>query len=153
MADKDANKYHFVSSNIRLIWRLHSRIRGNNSNILFPVSSKSFESKRVAYCLGDQTSSEALISGHSSLLLKRVTMKMTAMTFSAPRAPLHSSQCTDSPATPCLASPQPQVSCPREGPPPPSLIHMVELGFVGLLNNPKRIFAQLQKLEVKLART
>ena len=78
---------------------------------------------------------------------------MTAMTFSAPRAPLHSSQCTDSPATPCLASPQPQVSCPREGPPPLSLIHMVELGFVGLLNNPKRIFAQLQKLEVKLART
>ena len=70
----------------------------NNSKILFPVSSKSFESKRVAYCLGDQTSSEALISGHSSLLLKRVTMKMTAMTFSAPRAPLHSSQCTDSPA-------------------------------------------------------
>ena len=55
--------------------------------------------------------------------------------------------------TPCLASPQPQVSCPRAGPPPPSLIHMVELGFVGLLNNPKRIFAQLQKLEVKLART
>ena len=55
--------------------------------------------------------------------------------------------------TPCLASPQPQVSCPREGPPPPSLIHMVELGFVGLLNNPKRIFAQVQKLEVKLARS
>ena len=55
--------------------------------------------------------------------------------------------------TPCLVSPQPQVSCPRAGPPPPSLIHMVELGFVGLLNNPKRIFAQLQKLEVKLAST
>ena len=55
--------------------------------------------------------------------------------------------------TPCLASPQPQVSYPRAGPPPPSLIHMVELGFVGLLNNPKRIFAQLQKLEVKLAST
>ena len=55
--------------------------------------------------------------------------------------------------TPCLASPQPQVSCPRAGSPPPSLIHMVELGFVGLLNNPKRIFAQVQKLEVKLART
>ena len=53
----------------------------------------------------------------------------------------------------CLASPQPQVSCPRAGPPPPSLIHMVELGFVGLLNNPRQIFAQLQKLEVKLART
>ena len=48
--------------------------------------------------------------------------------------------------TPCLVSPQPQLSCPRAGPPPPSLIHMVELGFVGLLNNPKRIFAQLQKL-------
>ena len=55
--------------------------------------------------------------------------------------------------TPCLASPQPQVSCPRAGPPPPSLIHMVELGFVGLLNNPRQIFAQLQKLEVKLAKT
>ena len=55
--------------------------------------------------------------------------------------------------TPCLASPQPQVSCPRAGPPPPSLIHMEELGFVGLLNNPKRTFAQLQKLEVKLANT
>ena len=55
--------------------------------------------------------------------------------------------------TPCLASPQPQVSYPRAGPPPPSLIHMVELGFVGLLNNPKRIFAQLQKLEGKFART
>ena len=49
----------------------------------------------------------------------------------------------------CLASPQPQVSCPRAGPPPPSIIHMVELG----LNNPRQIFAQLQKLEVKLART
>ena len=56
-------------------------------------------------------------------------------------------------STPCLASPQPQVSYPRAGPPPPSLIHMVELGFVGLLNNPKQIFAQLQKLEVKLAST
>ena len=55
--------------------------------------------------------------------------------------------------TPCLASPQPQVSYPRAGPPPPSLIHMVELGFVGLLNNPKRIIAQWQKLEVKLGRT
>ena len=55
--------------------------------------------------------------------------------------------------TPCLASPQPQVSYPRAGPPPPSLIHMVELGFVGLLNIPKQIFAQVQKLEVKLART
>ena len=48
--------------------------------------------------------------------------------------------------TPCLASPQPQVSYPRAGPPTPSLIHMVELEFVGLLNNPRRIFAQLQKL-------
>ena len=28
---------------------------------------------------------------------------------------------------------------------------MLELGFLGLLNNPKQIFAQLQKLEVKLA--
>ena len=55
--------------------------------------------------------------------------------------------------TPCLASPQPQVSYPSAGPPPPSLIHMVELGFVGLLNNPKRIIAQWQKLEVKLGRT
>ena len=55
--------------------------------------------------------------------------------------------------TPCLASPQPQMSYPRAGPPTPSLIHMVELKFVGLLNNPRRIFAQLQKLEVKLART
>ena len=55
--------------------------------------------------------------------------------------------------TPCLASAQPQVSCPREGPSPPSLIHMVELGFVGLLNNPRGFFAQVQKLEVKLART
>ena len=55
--------------------------------------------------------------------------------------------------TPCLASPQPQVSYPRAGPSPPSLIHMVELGFVGLSNNPKRIIAQWQKLEVKLART
>ena len=51
-----------------------------------------------------------------------------------------------SPITPCLASAQPQVSYPRAGPPPPSLIHMVELGFVGLLNNPRQIFAQLQKL-------
>ena len=25
------------------------------------------------------------------------------------------------------------------------LIHMLELGFVGLLNNPRQIFAQLQK--------
>ena len=48
--------------------------------------------------------------------------------------------------TPCLASPQPQVSYPRAGPPTPSLIHMLELKFVGLLNNPRRIFAQLQKL-------
>ena len=48
--------------------------------------------------------------------------------------------------TPCLASPQPQVSYPRAGSPTPSLIHMVELEFVGLLNNPRRIFAQLQKL-------
>ena len=55
--------------------------------------------------------------------------------------------------TPCLASPQPQVSYPRAGPPPPSLIHMVELGFVGLSNNPKRIIAQWQKLGVKLERT
>ena len=55
--------------------------------------------------------------------------------------------------TPCLASPQPQVSYPRAGLPPPSLIHLLELGFVGLLNNPRRIFAQLQKLEMKLART
>ena len=55
--------------------------------------------------------------------------------------------------TPCLASPQPQVLCPRVGPPPPSLIHMLELGFVDLLNNPRQIFAQLQKSEVKLART
>ena len=55
--------------------------------------------------------------------------------------------------TPCLASPQPQMSYPRAGPPTPSLIHMVELEFVGLWNNPRRIFAQLQKLGVKLART
>ena len=51
----------------------------------------------------------------------------------------------DHTSTPCLASAQPQVSCPRAGPPPPSLIHMLELGFVGLLNNPRQIFAQLQK--------
>ena len=37
--------------------------------------------------------------------------------------------------TPCLASPQPQMSYPRAGSPTPSLIHMVELEFVGLLNN------------------
>ena len=55
--------------------------------------------------------------------------------------------------TPCLASPQPQVSYPSAGPSPPSLIHMVELGFVGLSNNPKRIIAQWQKLGVKLERT
>ena len=55
--------------------------------------------------------------------------------------------------TPCLASPQPQMSYPRAGPPTPSLIHMVELEFVGLWNNPRQIFAQLQKLGVKLART
>ena len=55
-------------------------------------------------------------------------------------------------STPCLASRQPQVSPPRAGPPPP-ILHMSELGFVGLLNNPRQIFAQLQKLEVKLART
>ena len=48
--------------------------------------------------------------------------------------------------TPCLASPQPQMSYPRAGPPTPSLIHMVELEFVGLLNNSRQIFAQLQKL-------
>ena len=46
-----------------------------------------------------------------------------------------------------LASQQPQVLCP----PPPSLIHMLKLEFVGLLSNPKRIFEQLQKLEMKLA--
>ena len=51
-----------------------------------------------------------------------------------------------SPSTPCLESPQPQVSYPRAGSPTPSLIHMVELEFVGLLNNPRQIFAQLQKL-------
>ena len=66
---------------------------------------------------------------------------------------LSSGQRIVSTVTPCLESAQPQVSYPRAGPPPPSLIHMVELGFVGLLNNPKRIFAQLQKLEVKFART
>ena len=38
-------------------------------------------------------------------------------------------RCSD---TPCLASPQPQMSYPRAGPPTPSLIHMVELEFVGL---------------------
>ena len=52
----------------------------------------------------------------------------------------------DTSFTPCLASPQPQVFYPRAGPPTPSLIHMVELEFVGLLNNPRQIFAQLQKL-------
>ena len=48
--------------------------------------------------------------------------------------------------TKCLASPQPQVSGPRAH----SLIYMLEFGFVGLLNNPRQIFAHLQKLVVKL---
>ena len=63
-----------------------------------------------------------------TLIMGNVGNQRLSVMMSGPVLVLTNHQC----ATLCLGSPKPQVSCPRAGPPPPSLIHMLNLIFWSL---------------------